>query len=163
MIRRGNSGRGEGATDSCRASRRKSIRSAGGVSTVFAAAVLFPPYYENVAEPCVFHGLPPGAITMPAARYRDVGIARDKLVPPTATPFIRKQHVAADHRVPRGAASRSARIDPSTKRTRRVKRELDVLVRRILRRGGALIREKDSVRSTPIFITGGEGGTRVRV
>ncbi|KYM87533.1 hypothetical protein ALC53_03433 [Atta colombica] len=42
MIRRGNSNRGEGATnDSRQASRRKSIRGTGGVSTaVFAAAVL---------------------------------------------------------------------------------------------------------------------------
>ncbi|KYN02569.1 hypothetical protein ALC62_06610, partial [Cyphomyrmex costatus] len=50
-IRRGNSGRGEGATDdSRRASRRKSIHGAGGVSTaVFAAAVLFPSYCRRLS------------------------------------------------------------------------------------------------------------------
>lgn len=128
MIRRGNSGWGEGATnDSCRASRRKSIRGAGGVSTtVFAAAVLFPSYCENVTGSYVLHGLPPGASGTPAmhaARYRDVGITRDKpRRPRRAISFIRERRVAADHRVPRGAASRSAENrSPTHERTRRAR------------------------------------------
>lgn len=91
MIRRGNSDRDEGATDdSCRASRRKSIRGAGGVvpsSAVFAACggpVLFPPYCENVTGSYVPRGPSPGATGTPvmpvAARYRDIETAHEKSI-----------------------------------------------------------------------------------
>lgn len=131
MIRRGNSGRSEGATDdSCRASRRKSIRGAGGVSTaVFATAVLFPSYCENVTGSFLFHGPPPGATGMPAmlaARYRDIGITRDKPAPPTS-------HVsrslsfgkARRDRSPRSARRRLPlrRESIPDERTRRAKRD----------------------------------------
>ncbi|KYQ52983.1 hypothetical protein ALC60_07709 [Trachymyrmex zeteki] len=177
MIHRGNFGRGKGATDdSRRASRRKSIRGAGGVSTaVFAVAVLFPSYCENVTGSFVFHGLPRGTTgtsVMPAAHYRDIEITRDKPVLPTSAfcnLFHSERRVATDS--PRYARRRLSlhRESIPDERTRRAKRDrtrarhLVVLVRRILRRGGALIYEKNSVISKHTFTTGRYASECVRV
>lgn len=134
MIRRGNSGRGEGATDdSCRASRRKSIRGAGGVSTAegLRRQCCFLRTGENVETGSfVFHGPPPGATgtpAMPAPRYRDIGIARNKAAPPTsrvlAISFIRKgasRPITAFRAAPPPAPLRES-ISP-TKGPRRAKR-----------------------------------------
>jgi len=85
---------------------------------------------------------------MPVARYRDIGSHE-------ISPRFRRQRfshserrVATDHRVPRGAAFCSAENRSPTKEhgaRNATGHELVVLVRRILQRGEALIREKNSV------------------
>lgn len=78
MIRKGNPVRGEGATCWGIATRIDTRRRRRVDGSVYAAAVLFPPYRENVT--IVFHGpgSNPGVPALLAARDRDIGIARDK-------------------------------------------------------------------------------------
>lgn len=78
MIRKGNSVRGEGATCWGIATRIDTRRRRRVDGSVYAAAVLFPPYRENVT--IVFHGpgSNPGVPALLTARDRDIEIARDK-------------------------------------------------------------------------------------